>query len=293
MCRAQLSVDEDEQWAPWTALQDTAFATQAPNIGGASLQTASFAGSASASITIPTPNTATTTSNTAAGAQQAGASSSRGNDVAQQGQPVATGSAGAGSHLATPPFASAASSMGTSGSMAAKVDAAQLAKIELPSDLDWDALWGGPRSAWDMTALKRGIVPGVPSTSPPTLASPSTAPSHMSTKPSQDGLSDVVGGAASLDTDHTAASHSSLISAPAGTARHTQFPRSGPPLVARSRAPRVKCEVPIWLPDANGTVAAMGASGRCSVSACSFTDACAMFFQCTQSRTRSREACMR
>jgi hypothetical protein len=73
----------------------------------------------------------------------------------------------------------------------------------------------------------------------------------------------MLGGAASLDTEHTEGS--SLNSPPTGTARLAQTSSiqnsgTGPPLVARSRAPLVKCEVPIWLSDANGTVAAMGAT---------------------------------
>ena len=153
MCRVRSSIDEYEQWAPWTSLQNSAFATQTPSSGRPSLQAATIAGTCSASISIPTPHTANTTRSTASASRHAGASCSRGNDVTQEGPPVASQSAPA--HPTTPPFASAASSMGTSTSTAVKLDVAQPAKQEPASDLDWDALWGGPRSAWDMAAMKK------------------------------------------------------------------------------------------------------------------------------------------
>jgi hypothetical protein len=216
-------MDEDERWAPWAthAAVESAFTTAARN--NAATSSTSLRAAAASPPAAPDARRPPTR------AAAPGASTSAATTAAPTPPPVATGAS------------------------------ASLAEAGNASTLAFDELWAGPRGAWDIAAMRRGIVTSLPATSPTATRSPSTAHSHISTKLSQDRLSDLLGGP-SLD-GATSISRSSRAS-------HAHVPRTkalersdatGPPLVVRARTSHIKCEVPMWLPDSNGTVAVMGA----------------------------------
>lgn len=241
--------DEDEKWGPWT--------THVPE--------SAFSAAPHPHMMLPTSSRAQSIRRPAAGAQAASGAARAGNPAASAGGRAQRAPSAGGRPVARSEAAAHASTSQPGGATRSGSGPLNLPpRLESPAALDFEELWAGPRSAWDMAAMRRGLVTSLPPTSPSaTLPSPSTAQSHISTKlSSQDRLSDLVGGG-SLDGCGSVSRSSRASAAPAALRDEAAALRQrGPPLVARARTSHVKCEVPMWLPDSNGTVAAMGAPRR-------------------------------
>lgn len=120
--------------------------------------------------------------------------------------------------------------------------------------LAFDELWAGRASAWDIAALRHGLVTQYAPVSPPpgarAAAAADTPPVHMSA--SQEHMSDMGGSVGTA----TATECDEREEVPVLRAAVPHEAAAGPPLIARST--QDQCEVPLWLPDSDGTVAAMG-----------------------------------
>lgn len=120
--------------------------------------------------------------------------------------------------------------------------------------LAFDELWAGRTSAWDIPALRQGLVTQYNPGSPAAGERPGGSPVHVSA--SQDRMSDMGGsvGAAPESEEREDLAGSQVLR---HSAAPVAAPVAGPPLLARAK--QHSCEVPLWLPDSDGTVAAMGA----------------------------------
>lgn len=134
--------------------------------------------------------------------------------------------------------------------------------------LAFDELWGGRASAWDIAALRHGLVTQYAPGSPPRGARAAAAADSHGTplvhgSASQDHMSDLGGSVGTGTATEYEEREEVPVLRPA--VPHAAAAAAGPPLIARSM--QDQCEVPLWLPDSDGTVAAMGTHPTTTITA--------------------------
>jgi hypothetical protein len=147
--------------------------------------------------------------------------------------------------------------------------AATCAGPEATAALAFEEMWGGRSSAWDLAALRQGLLSQYSPTSGDAHSVGSFTPSMPRSQPSAERLADLPSADASVHGGATARSHWDSEAAcvlntgaqhalgvdPAGRAAW----QTAAPLTAHAPSKQRLVHAALWLPDAAGTSAAMGA----------------------------------